>query len=361
VRDGERRPARVLRLLIYRTVAFGSDEGAQSVQSRSSSVGVHRKRAFSFTGVLILLVIVALLFPLILRGVHQVRSASDRAACARNLHDIGQAMLRYVNVNRNSFPRTIYHADAPLTQYTGSAVNDPFGSGGPDANDVTAAMFLLIRTQGLNPEQFVCPATSLSPWDFGGKSAAAVSNFPDGEHLSYSIANPYPTTKSDAAEYRWTIMLGSEFRLAADMNPGTEALKTLSPEATLDELQEGNSRNHEQEGQNVLCGDGHVEWNITPFCGYWKDCIYTVSGSTKPMDDKKTSDTIVGSPAHRYDSVLLPVATVDPAAKPFLSSPAGMSMWIGVGAVAVLWAAWCLTNRRQANATARYEEPTSWR
>jgi type II secretory pathway pseudopilin PulG len=326
-------------------------------------MSVDRKRAFSLADVLIVLVVLALLLALLLRSADRLRRASDRAECAKNLRDIGQAMLVYASANRGSYPQTVYNADAALTQYTGSSADNPFGAGGPDANDVTAAMFLLIRTQGLKPEQFICPATALSSWDLGGKPAAAVSNFPGGEHLSYSIANPYPSTKSVSAGYKWITALGSEFRLAADMNPGTEALKTLSPDSTLDELQDGNSRNHEQEGQNVLCGDGHVEWHITPFCGYWKDCIYTVSGSTNPMDDnKKTSGTIMGSPAHRYDSVLLPVATVDPAAKPFLSSPMGKATWIGISVVAILWTAWWLTSRVHSNATAaRYEEPTSWR
>ena len=325
-------------------------------------MGVHRKRAFSLTDVLVVLIVIALLFGLLFRSAGRFRSASDRVECAKNLRDIGQAMLRYVSVNRTSFPRTVYQPDAPVTQYTGSGADDPFAAGGPDPNDVTAAMFLLIRTQGLKPEQFICPATSLSPWDLGGKPAAVLSNFPDGAHLSYSIANPYPTAKSDAAEYRWTIMLGSDFRLAADMNPGTEALKTLSPDATLDELQEGNSRNHDHEGQNVLFVDGHVEWNITPFCGYWKDCIYTVSGSTQPRDDvKRTSDTIVGSPAHRYDSVLLPVATVDPNARPFLSSPMGRATWISAAVVAVLWAGWWLSNRQLTATRAGYTERTTWR
>jgi type II secretory pathway pseudopilin PulG len=321
-----------------------------------------RKRAFSLADILIVLVVIALLIALFLRSADRVRRGSDRVECAKNLRDIGQAMLRYANDNRGGYPQTVYQADAAVTQYTGSTADNPFGAGGPDANDVTAAMFLLIRTQRLNPEQFICPATALSPWDLGGKPAAAVSNFPGGEHLSYSIAHPYPSKQSLAEGYKWKNSSGSDLILAADMNPGTEALKTLNPDATLDELQEGNSRNHEQEGQNVLSGDGHVEWNITPFCGYWKDCIYTVSGSKNPRDEKRTSGTIVGSPAGGYDSVLLPVATVDPAAKPFLSSPMGKATWIGLSVVAILWAGWWLTSRVHSNATAaRYEEPTSWR
>ena len=122
-------------------------------------MSVHRKRAFSLGDVLIVLVVIALLFALFLRGADRFRRASDRVECAKNLRDIGQAMLVYASGNRGGYPQTVYHADVAVTQYTGSAADDPFGAGGPDPNDVTAAMFLLIRNQELKPEQFICPAT----------------------------------------------------------------------------------------------------------------------------------------------------------------------------------------------------------
>jgi prepilin-type processing-associated H-X9-DG protein len=87
----------------------------------------------------------------------------------------------------------------------------------------------------------------------------------------------------------------------ADRNPGltggkenVTTVKVDSPPAT---MKLANTLNHEQDGQNVLFGDGHVEYCNTPFVGIEKDNIYT----------SKTGG-IAESPADKDDSVLLPPA-----------------------------------------------------
>src|SRR4051794_30275561 len=47
--------------------------------------------------------------------------------------------------------------DAELTAFTNPSATDPFASDGPQPNDVTAALFLLVRSQHLSPETFICP------------------------------------------------------------------------------------------------------------------------------------------------------------------------------------------------------------
>ena len=70
-------------------------------------------------------------------------------------------------------------------------------------------------------------------------------------------------------------------------------------------VKKGNSGNHGQEGQNVLYGDGHVDWSATPFCGMKQDNIYTVSGSTDGSNPKGSG--IEGtSPKWAGDSVIIP-------------------------------------------------------
>ena len=61
--------------------------------------------------------------------------------------------------------------------------------------------------------------------------------------------------------------------------------------------------NHDEDGQNVLYGDGHVEFQSNPFCGVQRDHIYTSrSSGTNPY----VSRGVVYSPYDANDSVLLP-------------------------------------------------------
>ena len=66
-------------------------------------------------------------------------------------------------------------------------------------------------------------------------------------------------------------------------------------------MKQGNSANHDGDGQNVLYEDGHVEWQQNPFVGVNRDNIYTASdgkGGNAP--------TVLSSPYDLNDSILLP-------------------------------------------------------
>ena len=44
-------------------------------------------------------------------------------------------------------------------------------------------------------------------------------------------------------------------------------------------MKAGNSNNHDEDGQNVLYGDGHVEFQQNPFCGVARDIIFYRKGA----------------------------------------------------------------------------------
>ena len=68
-----------------------------------------------------------------------------------------------------------------------------------------------------------------------------------------------------------------------------------------------------RQGQNVLYGDGHVEFQSTPLAGVDQDNIYTFGATTKDA----SGDGIAGPPTGPNDNVLLPVATDgEPATRP---------------------------------------------
>src|SRR5829696_4573159 len=118
-------------------------------------------RGFTCVDVLIGLSILLLLVPVGL-VMMQTRTRTrcgggNRMACASNLKQIGLAILLYSNENRGHFPRAFYARGENVIPTWGSGATsaDPFT--GPQPNDVTAAMFLLLRTQDITPEVFTCP------------------------------------------------------------------------------------------------------------------------------------------------------------------------------------------------------------
>lgn len=252
-----------------------------------------------------------------------------RVKCAANLRLMGQALLLYSNDNRGAYPRTVADINNPKptwgTPYEGNEeagpeqpeLADPFDAKKsqalPKPNDVTAALFLLLRTQDITGNVFTCPSTGSEPFDFGGKPTTALNwtNWPGNsglaQHLSYSYQNPYPTKDAVANGFKLNNAIGQEFAVAADMNPGLDALTKVPLEAGADAIRVGNSANHGGDGQNVLFGDGHIEWLGSPYVGVQKDNIYTFgdSGSQHP---KKAGEGIVGSSVGASDSVLLPTA-----------------------------------------------------
>ncbi|MDB5319845.1 MAG: putative major pilin subunit [Phycisphaerales bacterium] len=280
-----------------------------------------RSRAFTIVDLLVVLLIVCLVSSVVISGpLGHARETAYRVKCGSNLRQIGQAMMLYANENKGNYPRTIYKAGEPVTQYTGVDCKNPFeGDGRPKNNDVTAALFLLVRTQDISAVNFICPSTDAEVYTFGGgdHTAQDVSNFPSDQNLSYSFINPYPDAAAVTQGYRVNATVGAEVAIAADMNPGkfgdsdvTPATGPKNEMAPAALMRKANSLNHRADGENVLFGDGHVEFQQNPFCGVRRDNIYTVAGSKD--GSKTTSETIAGSPVWQGDSVLLPGATWNP-------------------------------------------------
>lgn len=296
---------------------------------------LHR-RGLTLIDLLIASAILAIGATLLLAAAGESAEYKRRVKCASNLRQIGLAMMLYANENRGAFPRTMYAPQNPTptwgTPYQGDptlgpvrwdaredASPDPFAADDkpntkyrPAANDVTAALFLIMRTQDIAIPSFLCPTAQLKKWDFGGGAHTALgwTNWPGNkgiaQHLSYSYANPYGSKDAVARGFRLNNVLGAEFVLASDMNPGGEAVTALTVQSPADEMRKGNSLNHGQEGQNALFADAHIEFQQNPFIGVMRDNIFTFNG---PEIENRTGPSgIVGSPADEKDSVLLPTA-----------------------------------------------------
>jgi prepilin-type processing-associated H-X9-DG protein len=270
------------------------------------------------------LIVVIALLPLLMAGCLMAggrsRETANRVKCASNLRQIGQAILLYCNDNGGNYPRTIYVSGPMVAPAwgTGAEAPNPFKEGGPAPNDVTAALYLLLRTQDITSEVFVCPSSNAERWDFGGGGNTALnwSNWRGKNgirlNLSYSFQNPYPdqSVEPDPTKPMLTNSISAEFAVAADLNPGLTGgnggVLGLTTTSSARDMKAGNSDNHERDGQNVLYGDGHVEFMQNPFAGVQRDNIYCRRASSTGF--APAPGPIGQSPYDVNDSVLLPTA-----------------------------------------------------
>jgi len=300
--------------------------------------GLRRRRAGGFTLVELLVVIgiIALLISILLPSLNRAREQANRAKCANNLRQIAQAALMYSNaeVRNGVFPRTYWNTTTAtlIVNTQGYNTDNSFDRTNVGDNNVCASFFLILKSQELTPEVFICPSSNAER-AFGPGSSKTVqdaSNWPAiATNLSYSYTSPFcqanQTDSATSGGWRFNNSLGSEYPLAADINPGntggppsgTNAVTSVKYTDSKKTMSKGNSNNHQNEGQNVVYCDGHVEFQQTPFCGSpraasnggqapFRDNIFTSGPKTVSTSSTGENGVLTSGPQDPGDAVLLP-------------------------------------------------------
>jgi len=290
-----------------------------------------KRKGFTLVELLVVIAIIALLMGILMPALARVRQLAFRMTCGTNLSGIGKAMLIYANDYEDELPRAggrnctwgpltgnNYAAATRQAAYTTAAD----GSGGKAS--ITSCFYLLVKYAEVTPKSFICKGDSgttefkmadtglassvelIDLWDFGPTATA-------GKACSYSYHVPF-------GSYALTVSSEPGFAVAADRNPfivspagpAGDPAKFI-PDitgysgGTSETAKMGNAVAHQNEGQNVMFLDTHVDFEKRAYCSIEDDNIYMISSSTTGGGSAKGPLPTMSSyqPLNRKDSVLL--------------------------------------------------------
>ena len=280
-----------------------------------------RKKGFTLVELLVVIAIIALLMGILMPALARVRQIAFRMVCGTNLSGIGKAMLIYANDyddelpvagNNNTKWGSANCVDWDAITAFGSA--GAYGTIASSSATITSCFYLLVKYAEVTPASFICKGdTTVSEFESPERDLITLWDFgpTPKEHCSYSYHQPFDVGTSTNNPYSLTTSSEPGMAVAADPNPWvtTGSGKNwddglFDPEGGREAVKAGNTHTHQDEGQNVLFLDSHVDFENTPACAINEDNIYTAQGTAIPQLGIKPAAP--GSiPSNRQDSLCI--------------------------------------------------------
>lgn len=193
-----------------------------------------------------------------------VRNKYRQQRCQMQLGSIFKGLSNYISD---------YDGKTPTVATTMGAPWWKVGDQGRENHSNTRHLFLLPKGGYVELSNFVCPGCkSEKPTNLDESQIKRLKDFPSRRYITFSFQIKCNNNESSRLLCRKVLM--------ADWNPLFEKLpKEFSRQFKLHlnrKLLTLNSSNHNRRGQNVLFGDGRVEFLKTRYIGIAKDDIFTL-------------------------------------------------------------------------------------
>jgi prepilin-type processing-associated H-X9-DG protein len=183
--------------------------------------------------------------------------------CGTQLGSFFRGLKSYISDHDENLPSVATAAGAPWWKV---------GYQGKENQSNTRRVYLLVREKYVEPEIFICPGNKTGVnLKIEASKIRDYKDFPDRRYVTFSFQISCKTTKGGNLQCRKVIM--------ADLNPLFEELPNFDStfKIRLDkELLTINSSSHNRRGQNVLFGDGHIEFLKTRHTSDAHDDIFTL-------------------------------------------------------------------------------------
>ena len=208
----------------------------------------------------VFMLIVGVLVPTL--GVARQRYRRQR--CQMQMGSIFQGLSNYISDHDDQSPTVATTAGAPWWKV---------GDQGKENHSNTRHLYLLPKGGYVELSNFVCPGCKGEKlFNLNNSQIKKLKDFPSRRYVTFSFQIRCHSTESGKLLYRKVLM--------ADWNPLFEELpKDFSRQFKLHlnrKLLTLNSINHDRRGQNVLFGDGRVEFLKTRYIGIAKEDIFTL-------------------------------------------------------------------------------------
>ena len=269
-----------------------------------------KRKGFTLIELLVVIAIIALLMGILMPALVRVRQLAIRMLCGTQLKGIGNAMMVYSNDNEDEYPI----AGARIAVWGMNTNTNPAAPTYPHSDPTIAESFyILIRGGYTTPKQLICSGDWGTELKFSDYLPTVVTeweqviNFPHNpsapqnpirlyDFCSYSYQLPYRITKSTPA-FPVSALSDPESPVCADRNPYLNEEATYVDFSFIGE-QLWNPQNnqygdpdgrtncaaHQQEGQNVLFNDFHVDFERHPNVGIDNDNIWmSWTSKAKPI------------------------------------------------------------------------------